>query len=249
MSRLSLRIKAMLLTVLVGVSAVGHSAELTLLVGNNPPYNDLENGKPIGMVVDIVDALLRRTPLRYSYVQYPWARALSSAQTTPDTCIFSLARLPVREDDFIWIGPLAQNKWTLFALRERNLKLANLDEARKYVVGGQRKDGKVQFLENLGFKLDLATEEEQSMKKLYAGHIDIMAGGLYTAKIIAKSIGADPEKIKPIFVFHSADLYLGCSKTTSPSSIAQLKQALAAIINDGSLQKITESHTKNFEQP
>ncbi|WP_373974100.1 ABC transporter substrate-binding protein [Chitinibacter sp. SCUT-21] len=224
-------------------------ANLTLIVGNNPPFNDIQNEKASGMVVSIIEQLMSYAELKYRFVQYPWARALSTAQTETDTCIFSLARLPIREDAFIWIGPLAQNKWTFFALRERNLTIKTLDDARKYSIGGQRKDGKVQFLESNGFTVDLAAEEEQSMKKLYAGHIDLVAGGLFTAKLIAQSIGADPQKIKPLYIFHTADLYLGCSKSTSASHITKLKAALQRMRSDGSLQKITDQYSAEFEQP
>ncbi|WP_157314485.1 ABC transporter substrate-binding protein [Chitinibacter sp. GC72] len=222
-------------------------ADLTFYVGDNPPFNEMVGKMPKGLAVDIVEQMLKRAQITYKYQESPWARALFTTQNEANTCIFSLGRIPQREGLFTWIGPIAQNKWALFTLKNKKIQLKSLDEAKKYPIGGQRKDAKMVFLEGKGFTVDLATEEDQTMKKLYAGHLDLIAGGLYTAKKIARDLGFDPESIKPVLVFNTVENYIGCSKSTDPKMIEALNSALSNMQSDGSLKKITDQHIQNFE--
>ncbi|WP_144290289.1 substrate-binding periplasmic protein [Chitinilyticum litopenaei] len=167
-------IPGLLLSLVLGTS---YSSDLTMLIGDNPPFNSFRESRPEGLAVQIVDVMLQRSGLSVRYAEYPWSRAQKLAQTEPGHCVYTLSRLPERENAYEWIGPIAVNPWTFFALRERRIKLKGLDDARQYTIAGQRNDGKAIWLESQGFVLDYAAKESQGLKKVASGRLDLFPGG------------------------------------------------------------------------
>ncbi|XZG70153.1 substrate-binding periplasmic protein [Chitinibacteraceae bacterium HSL-7] len=220
------------------LAAHGKAADLTVMVGNNPPFNRFVNGAPEGMAVDVVNVLRLRAELSFLYIDYPWARAYLLAQRDRDHCVYTLGRIVEREGLFQWIGPITYNRWAFFALKSRQIRLRSLDDARAYRVGGQQKDAKMIWLAGKGFLPDLANTEEQSLLKLKNGYIDLYAAGLYTAPEIARKLGLPEADIEPVLVFHRVDNYIGCSLATSTAKVAKLQWALDAMRQDGSLERI-----------
>ena len=225
------------------------AADLTMMIGDNPPFNSFHKDKAQGMAVDIVDEMLKRAGLTAQYPVYPWARLFNLAQSEANHCAYTVGRLPEREAMFQWIGPIAFNQWAFFALRERNIKLNSLDDARKYTVAGQRKDAKATWLEGRGFQIDYATEERQALLKLMAKRIDLYPVGLFSADDIAKRHQIDPKLLQPVLVFNRVENYLVCSPSTDAKFIAKLQQALVSIKADKTLQKIWDKYEAEFEKP
>ncbi|MBX9869600.1 MAG: ABC transporter substrate-binding protein [Burkholderiaceae bacterium] len=233
---------------MVCTTSVG-AVELTLMVGDNPPFNSFTGSKPEGMAVEIVDTMLARARISDVYISYPWARAYNLAQAEPNHCVFTLGRLPERENLFQWIGPIAFNQWGFFALRERNLNIKTLDDARKYTIGGQRKDAKAMWLEKQGFTIDLAPDEKTTLKKLLANRVDLYPAGIFTADDIAKRLEIDPKRLQMVLVFNHVDNYIGCSKNTDPIVIVRLQKALNTIRADKTINKIWEKYEADFAKP
>ncbi|WP_028451579.1 substrate-binding periplasmic protein [Chitinilyticum aquatile] len=239
-------LSALLLIVCSGGLA---ASDLTMMVGDNPPFNSFRGSRPEGVAVLIVDVMLHRAGLSVSYVEYPWARAFILAQTEKDHCVYTLGRLPEREALYEWIGPISVNQWVFFGLRERSLELRNLDEARPYTITGQRKDAKATWLESQGFSIDYATTESQSLKKVASGRIDLYPAGLYSLPELAAKAEVDPALFEPLLVFNRIDNYLGCSKSTDPDKLRRLRAALTSMKADKTFERITARGLAGFRKP
>lgn len=230
----------------IGTLGSVHAADLTLNLGDNPPFNSFVANRPEGIAVDVVAELLKRSQLSAEHKDLPWARALSTTQMLPNHCAYTVGRIPAREDKFHWVGPIATVKGTLFALKERNLQLKNLDDAKKYRVGDLRQGSNAIYLESKGFTLDYANTEDQNLRKLFAGHIDLYPGTSYSAYEIVRRLNLDPQKLQPLLVFNRVDLYLACNLETPTATINKLNQALEAMRADKTLQKLTSQHDARF---
>ncbi|HYD59106.1 MAG TPA: ABC transporter substrate-binding protein [Noviherbaspirillum sp.] len=244
MLRPLLRSAACLLIVLASASAPAQT--LKLVSGENAPFafTDPATGKITGITTDIAVEAARRAKIAYTLELFPWARAFALASSIPDTCVFPLVRLPERESQFQWVGPLFVNKWVLFARSDFDGTFKTLADAEKYAIGGLLNDGPSVYLVSQGIRVDMVGDHLTNVRKLAAGRIDLWATGLYRGKAIAADVGA--KDIKPVLVFKEVDHYIACHPTTQEESIAALNQTVNRMRTDGWLKKITDQYHDRF---
>ena len=82
------------------------AASLTAYTEEWAPYNYSEGGSVKGIATDVLRAACGEARLDCRIFIVPWARALNTVSNTPNTLIYTIARTPAREDDFLWVGPL-----------------------------------------------------------------------------------------------------------------------------------------------
>ena len=226
-----------------------HAADVVMMIGNNPPINDFNAGKPKGMAVEVVDEMLKRAGLSADYPDYPWARIYNHAQNRANHCAYTVNYLPEREGLFEWVGPIAFNQWAFFALKERKIKLNKLENAHNYRIGGQRKDAKAIWLEARNFTIDYANSESQTLKKLMANKIDLYLAGLFIVDHIAVLNGIEPQRLEPVLVINRVESFIACSPNTDPKIIAKLQSALESMKTDKSLNGIWKKYESKFRAP
>ena len=210
---------------------------LTLTTEEYPPLNfSTDGGKTItGFSTEIMREVLKRTGIQGTIALYPWVRALKMASEDKDTCVFSAARTPAREKQFKWVGPLTPDTWILYAKADSPITLANLEEARKYKIGGYQGDGKAALLKEKGFPVDEAGNEEQTIRKLEAGRIDLWAGSSLVAPWMAKNMNI---KIKPVVSYNEVQMFAACNPSVSDADIGKMNDAIKAMKGDGTLDKM-----------
>lgn len=111
----------LLLAFSFGAQALEKNAEnttyptLRVFTNTHPPYSYVDHhGEPVGIATDHVRAFLDRAGVPYEITVVGWKRALQSASLEKNTLIYSLNRIPEREDQFHWIMPLNQKKLTIY---------------------------------------------------------------------------------------------------------------------------------------
>ena len=107
------------------------SAELTILTENLPPLNYVEGGILVGPSVEIVKEIQRRVGSFEQIQVYPWARAYKMALEKENVILFGMTYTKVRQDKFIWVGPLATKRDILVAKKESGIKINSLDDAKR----------------------------------------------------------------------------------------------------------------------
>ena len=209
------------------------AADLTMMVGENPPFNSIRDGKPRGIAVDIVDEMLRRAALSADYPSnHSWSRSFNMAQNQKNHCIYLIDRIPEREALFTWIGPVAYSQWTLFALKKRKISLNKLEDAKKFTLAGQLRDAQSTWLAARGFKIDYSISEKQSLQKLLAERVDLYPGALLTIDEIARDNQLDIGAVEPVLVFNKTEAFIGCSRASDEKIIGRLKTALESMKAD-----------------
>ncbi|TNF15084.1 MAG: transporter substrate-binding domain-containing protein, partial [Pseudomonadales bacterium] len=123
--------KACVVTLLCSVCTWLSAAELQLYTEDYRPFSYLEDGKPSGMAVAVVEELIRRTgePARIELV--PWTRGYHQVRQQANAAIFSTVRTAQREADFQWVGPIAHGHTRFYTLKEAGLQVTNLDDVRR----------------------------------------------------------------------------------------------------------------------
>jgi polar amino acid transport system substrate-binding protein len=225
------------------------AADLTLYLGDNPPFNSFVANRPEGMAVEVMAEVLKRSQLTAENKEVPWARALTTVQVTANHCAYTVGRIPEREAKFHWLGPIATVQGTLFGLRDRQLQIRSLEDARKYRIGDLRQGANAIFLESKGFVIDYANTEDQNLRKLLAGHIDLYPGTPYSAREIVQRLKIDPQRVQALYVFNQVDLYLACNLQTPAATLAKLTSAFESMRADKTLQKINTQYESRFAFP
>ncbi len=206
-----------------------HDGALTLklITEDYPPFN-MRNPKGADFdgtsTVQIKDAL-KSSGINYTIRSLPWTRAMLVTQTETQTCAFSVSRTPEREDLFKWVALLGENKWVIFAKRDRALTLSSLDQAKPLMIGTYVGDAIEKFLVHHGFRVQAVTSDEMNLDKLENNRIDLWAtgelGGQY---YMAKHNQTDFEKV---LEFGKSKMYLACHKDLPDEIARQITLAIA----------------------
>src|SRR5690242_20190763 len=196
---------------LVSVLLVAPQASfaLTLLTEENPPLNYTENKKLTGMVTEVVQEMGKRANVKLDTSVMAWEDAYMKAQADKETCIYSTARLGNRENLFKWVGPIAVNKWGLYALGGFKPQIKSLQDVRPFRVGGVERDAKAEYLK----QNNVTNVVEEDNDKLNPGKltldrkatqkIDLWITSTATAKKVAQQ--AKVGDIKLVYVVREAE--------------------------------------------
>jgi polar amino acid transport system substrate-binding protein len=235
------------LGLLAGLSLAPQPAlALKLLTEENPPLNYTEGKKLTGIATEVVQEMLKRAKMKPDIEVMSWDKAYEKAQADKETCLYATARLPNRENAFKWVGPIAMNKWGLYALGGFKPELKTIAEVRPFRVGGVERDAKVEFLRERGVTSVLEEKDDrQNPSKLTLNRkeplkIDLWITSIASAKKVAAQ--AKVTDLKLVLVVNEADSYLACSPRTAPATLKALAAALDSLKKDGSYEKIVKAY-------
>lgn len=212
---------------------------LTFTTEDTPPYNFQKGGAITGSATDILNEMMKRTGIKAGISVYPWERAYKMGLEDKDTCVYSTTRTEPREKLFKWVGPLTDNNWVMFAKADSKISAKSLADVKQYKIGGYQGDALSVYLKGEGYKVDEAMHDEQNVKKLEAGRIEVWGSSSRGGPWLAKQAGV---KIKPLFTFKETQMYLACNKSVSDDQIARMNDAIKAMRADGSTDKIFKKY-------
>ena len=224
------------------------SPEVVLLTENFPPYHMAVNGKNFardeninGIAVDLVREMFKRADVKYQLsLRFPWDRIYKMALEKPGYGVFVTARLPEREKDFKWVGPLGPDDWVLLAKADSSISLNSLEEAKQYKVGAYQGDAIAEHLIQQGLQPLTALRDQENAKKLQRGDIDLWATGDPAGRYLAKQEGVSG--LKTVLRFHSGDLYLALNRETPDEIVQKLQATLDKMRAEGFVDDILNSY-------
>lgn len=221
---------------------------MVLLTENFPPYNMAINGKNFaqednidGIAVDIVKEMFKRAGVQYSLtLRFPWDRIYKLALEKPGYGVFVTARLPERESQFKWVGPIGPDDWVMLAKADSPITLSNLDDAKKYRVGAYKGDAMAEYLAEHGFEPVLALRDQENAGKLQEGQIDLWASGDPAGRYLAKQVGVTG--LKTVLRFNSDQLFLALNRETPDDVVQKLQGALDKMRAEGFVDDVLNSY-------
>jgi polar amino acid transport system substrate-binding protein len=229
-----------ILSAAASLMSSAHALDLT--TEDNAPFNYADGQQVSGISTEILQEMGKRANVPLKIQVLPWARAYQSALNLPDTCVYSTVKLPEREAQFKWVGPLTVNKWALFAKSDFSKPLNSIEDAKHYRIGGVTMDAKAMYLKSQGFaNIDLVGDDNLNLAKLIAGRIDLWISGLYKGKESAAQVGS--KMVKPVMIVREVDYYLACNLKTQDATIAALTQALGALQKEGFVKAVADRYS------
>lgn len=242
MQLISLFILAIL--TLLNTSQVFASERLYMYTENFPPYNMSSNGRAFEHSADKIDgicterakAVLDQSGYDYRIKLRNWNYGYNRALSKANHGIFCTTYTEERAPLFKWVGPLAQNLWTIFAPPGSTFTMERLEDAKGKTIGGYRNDVRSEYLLKRGYKMSVIDSDDLNPKRLALGQIDLWIaerlGGPYLAS------QQDIEGLVPVYSFNDVDLYLAMSPDTPDEVIEDLNKALEATRKNGTYDAI-----------
>jgi polar amino acid transport system substrate-binding protein len=224
------------------------AAAINFLTEENPPFNFAASGKVAGAATELVTEMAKRASVPASFRVMEWDIAYRQAQADKDTCLFSVARLENRENQFQWVGELATNKWAVFGRSDFARPLKTVTDLRPLKIGGVVQDAKVEYLKSRSVtNIREVLRDEQNPPRLFLkaedpNYIDLWVTSYFSGNEIAEKAKAGP--VKMVMVLRETPLWLVCSPRTDKGDIKKLADALATMNKDGSRKRILDALEK-----
>lgn len=237
---MNLKYPVAVLLLLCSVCAYVTAAELRLYTEDYRPFSYLEDGKPDGMAVAVVEELIRRTgePARIELV--PWTRGYHQVRQQANSALFSTVRTAQREAEFQWVGPIARGYTRFYTHKDAGLRVVSLDDVRQLGTLAVPKHWysyellREQNLQNL---YGVATP--QDMLRLFRhGRVKLLLANTLTLDGILAEQGMNATQLQAQFDLMPNNSYIAFSLQTDAARVARWQQALQAMREDGSLERI-----------
>lgn len=154
-------------------TACGYAADIQAVTYEWPPYNYTDNGKITGISKEIVEEILNRAEIKADFVVYPWGRGLMMAKTKKNVLIYTMRRIPERENLYKWVGPITppSNSYLYKLKKRKDIAVHSLNDAKKYSIGVIKGDSMHQYLLSQGFEegknIEVVPKEILNLKKLF----------------------------------------------------------------------------------
>jgi len=221
------------LSTLLPLTAFG--CGLRVVTENLPPYQVVKEHEVVaGSAYLQVQAILQAAGLPCRTEVLPWARAFDLARTQPNTLVYSLARLPARENLFIWLAPLINADYRYYsassAVIEQIQQGSLPTEFTAVAVAGSMMDS---TLQQIGFipdqNLILVKDVNAQWKILQMNRAQLTLAfepdfqALSDAKVRQTQFYASRQIVRQI------QLYLAAHPQTDPQLLRQLKAATAKL--------------------
>lgn len=213
--------------------AQGASAEDLVLISEQfPPFNFEEDGMVQGISVALLEEALDQmgVELNRSEIQIlPWSEGYQRALKEDGTVLFSMVRLPEREESFRWAGPIITIKDVLVARKEMGIEIGSLEDIGKYRVGAVKDDSAFIRLRDLGVREeDLVVEEEAGvlLEMLVGGTIDLLAYEEMSTFDQLEKLGVDTNDYEVVQVLGVYDLYYAFNANVSASLVQAFQDGL-----------------------
>lgn len=201
-----------------------------------PPYNMMVDDKPGGIATEILTAALERAGLEATIRLLPWQRAYQMVLRQESDCIYSTVRLPGREEDFKWIGPLLHDEFVVLSMSDRNLAIHSLDDLKKYRTAAIPGTAIYAILSENGVH-PLDTSYFDFTKLLTSGRVDYMVDSRLKG---AYHAARDKIDLQETLAIQGVDLWLACNRTLPDTIEAALNHAIEQMASDGSINRLVD---------
>ena len=202
-------------------------------------------GKLDGFATEVVRALFKQANADADIKVMPWSRAYNTALNVKNTMIYSMTRTKEREDKFLWLGELFEEKicyWTLKnslknkdELNQLNLKERKFSAPRYSIIAEY-------LLENNYKNVYYTSNGLQSLEMLFSGRTDYILATEHSLKISVKKLNPDFSTLKRVFKqkIILSPLSIAFNINSDIAVVKHFRKAFLTIKQNGILDKLTK---------
>lgn len=207
---------------------------------NFPPFVEMQDGKPVGLLVDILTAAAARAKIDAVIVPVPFAEVQGTLTDGKAEAIFPLAITPERRKSFDFSAPLVMTGGAIF-VRSPNPAPAGLSALAGKTVVTPGTGPLAAYIRKAApeIKLVVTTDYPESLAELVTGKADAAALNYQVGASLANTLY--PGKVTvPQKMFSEEPDAVAVAKGQHADLLTRLNAGIAAIRADGSWQKIDD---------
>jgi len=225
---------------------VASAQALSLAAADSVPTAYIENGKPAGLLVDIVVEAFKRAGYPVDILVMPWARCQAEVKAGKIDGIFSVYRTPERLEFLTYADEVLIVQVQAFFVRKDSAITfdGDFDPLSALPIGiinqtsyGARLDAAL--TKGIFKNVDLANNASSNIQKLLHGRVDIVPSYRHVVLYSAKTLGV-ADAIKELSpAIDSIPSYLAFSnKRDYKTVIGEYNKALQSMKKDGTYEAI-----------
>lgn len=225
-------LKTFLAIFLAALASPATAGDFTILTNNVPPLKWVSDGLPSGITGDLLTRLINDVGYELDpgdARSMPLEEAYQAGKDTPGTIILGLARVPERENDFKWVGPIYNTSVGMIARKDRHVRISGMRDTKQYSVGTIRGSA----AENIAFKYGLHetgitrfATTDGAIDQLVNGNIDLLVFPKSPAFYFLLQKRIKPNDFEFVFEMKSFALYFAFHKKTDNEVIKAFQDAL-----------------------
>jgi polar amino acid transport system substrate-binding protein len=211
-----------------------------------PPYNYEEHGKVRGVATDVLRAACTQAQLRCSFRVVPWARALKVVRSTPNTVLYTTARRPDRENQFVWVGPLLPRTTWVYTRSDSGSAPKNADELSQLRIGVVREEAAQQDLLAAGVPTQSLVEASDNdavfrmlMTDMVHAMVDTEIGMAWNLRMTGRPMNTVSKLRK---LSDSGDYYFALNLQSNPVVVRKLQQAIDKLRSEARIDAIVRTY-------
>lgn len=250
-----LRYVCYLLFSFVTMNTFANTESVIIVAEHMPPYQILDNKPAGGYSIEIIQQVMKKANIDYSFIPMNWERAYNFVQKKPNTILLSIARYPTREPLFHWlfkINPaLKTSIWTAKYNKHQINALSEVTNEVFAEVTNSLNQNLLDKYSNISKKnLILTTDKEQVISLVAKQRADFMLVNEDILNWRLKSLNIAKNNFRKVLELNSStnELYIAANKTTSPLLIKKITIAYQKMLADGSIAAIKEKWFGEYKQ-
>lgn len=236
------------LVCLLGASrfAAASAHELAAYTEQWPPYNYTEGGEVKGIATDMLRSACVLAQITCRVELVPWARAYKVASQIPNALVYTTARKPSRESEFLWVGPiLPRTTWVYFRAGQAG-GIRDLKDLARLRLGAVRDEAAYQDLLDLGVPEKaflLEATNANVLKMLMSNMVDAMVDTEVGMAWNLRAAGLEPGVVTRRFkLSDEGSYYFALNLKSDPALVRALQLALDKLRHDGKLDAIVRQY-------
>jgi polar amino acid transport system substrate-binding protein len=211
---------------------------------NLPPLNYAGPAGAGGFSVELLRLMAGEAGLSLDIQVQPWIRAVRSAAEVNNTVLFSLARLPERESQYQWVGPISERRIVIYRLARRgDIRFGGLDHLNGLRIGVVRESASAKRLLAQGLApeadIEWALDDASNLRKLLAGRMDLLVMLDWAAAWHLREHKLPFASLTELAALDtSLSYWFGLHPNTDPATRQRLQAALDRLKRDGRYAKL-----------
>ncbi|MEW6983882.1 substrate-binding periplasmic protein [Colwelliaceae bacterium 6471] len=210
-------------------SVSAFAEQISVVTEDAYPLQYERANKVKGPATELLTAMLDRAELSYTLEVFPWPRAYKAALNQRNTLIYSIAKTPLREDKFKWVGKIISLDYYLFGLNSLEVESSDsIESLKKYKIGTVRDSAIHEYFQNNNFEhIQIVSYPEQNINMLQNHRIELFPANIASFKISCKKLEFNCAGIVPLYKLDapSTELYFAFSKNTDDAIVEKVKKA------------------------
>ncbi|MFA9274633.1 MAG: substrate-binding periplasmic protein [Candidatus Aquirickettsiella gammari] len=230
------------------LSAPVLAADIKAYTEEWPPYNYLRDKEITGISSDILRAACAMANIDCNLQLVPWTRAYKTVQDTRNTLIYTIARIPAREHQFIWIGPILPRTTWVYARAQVADKIRTFKDLEHFKVGVIRAEASSTELADAGVSnapIRIFNSNSDEMRMLKSGQIDVVVNTEIGMAMNQKQFDIPATDIvKLMKLYDGGALYFGMNLESDPAIVEKLQNSVDKLRHEGKINAIVQQYTK-----